>query len=179
MAELATLARPYANAVFEVAKSGNELDIWSRMLGLLAAAVRNDAVQLLLADPEIEEVQKAYRLSAICGDELNDRGRRFVQVLAANKRLVLLPDISELFETLRAEEQSILDVTVTSAYALSDGEAEKLKSALARRFQREVNMTSDVDASLIGGAVIRAGDTIIDGSVRGKLGKLAESIQRT
>ncbi|MGE0625115.1 MAG: F0F1 ATP synthase subunit delta [Pseudomonadales bacterium] len=179
MAELATLARPYANAVFEVAKAGNELDVWSRMLALLAAAVRNPTVQLLLADPEIEEEQKAYRLSAICGEELNERGRRFVQVLAANKRLALLPDVSELFEALRAEEQSTLDVKVISAYALSDAETEKLKSALARRFQREVNMTSDVDASLIGGAVIRAGDTVIDGSVRGKLSKLAENIQRT
>jgi len=179
MAELATLARPYANAVFEVAKAGSELDLWSRMLAVLAAAVRNDTVQLLLADPEVEEEQKAYRLCAICGDELNDRGRRFVQVLAANKRLALLPDVSGLFEALRAEEQSTLDVMVTSAYALSDGEAGKLKAALTRRFQREVNMTSDVDASLIGGAVIRAGDTIIDGSVRGKLSKLAETIQRT
>jgi F-type H+-transporting ATPase subunit delta len=179
MAELATLARPYANAVFEVAKTGGELDLWSRMLAVLAAAVRNGTVQLLLADPEMEEEQKAYRLSAICGDELNDRGRRFVQVLAANKRLALLPDVSDLFEALRAEEQSTLDVTVTSAYALSAEEAGKLKAALTRRFQREVNMTSDVDASLIGGAVIRAGDTIIDGSVRGKLSKLAESIQRT
>ena len=179
MAELATLARPYANAVFEVAKAGNELDVWSRMLALLAAAMRNPTVQLLLADPEIEEEQKAYRLSAICGEELNERGRRFVQVLAANKRLALLPDVSELFEALRAEEQSTLDVKVISAYALSDAETEKLKSALARRFQREVNMTSDVDASLIGGAVIRAGDTVIDGSVRGKLSKLAENIQRT
>lgn len=179
MAELATLARPYANAVFEVAKAGNEIDLWSRMLALLAAAVSNDTVQLLLADPEVEEVQKAYRLSAICGDELNDRGRRFVQVLAANKRLALLPEVSELFEALRAEEQSTLDVTVTSAYALSAAEAEKLRSALARRFQREVSLTSDVDTSLIGGAVIRAGDTVIDGSVRGKLNKLAENIQRT
>jgi len=179
MAELATLARPYANAVFDVAKADSELDLWSRMLMVLAAAVRNDAVQLLLADPEVEEEQKAYRLSAICGDELNDRGRRFVHVLAANKRLALLPDVSALFEALRAEEQSTLDVLVTSAYALSEGEVAKLKAALTRRFQREVNMTSDVDASLIGGAVIRAGDTIIDGSVRGKLSKLAESIQRT
>ncbi|HEY5645804.1 MAG TPA: F0F1 ATP synthase subunit delta [Pseudomonadales bacterium] len=179
MAELATLARPYANAVFEVAKKGGELGSWSRMLALLAAAVNNDTVQVLLADPETEEEQKAYRLSAICGDELNDRGRRFVQVLAANKRLALLPEVFELFEALRAEEQSTLDVKVTSAYALSDGEAEKLKAALTRRFQREVNLSSEVDASLIGGAVIRAGDTIIDGSVRGKLSKLAESIQRT
>ncbi len=179
MAELATLARPYANAVFDVAKADNELDLWSRMLILLAGAAKNETVQTLLADPEMEEEQKAYRLSAICGDDLNDRGRRFVQVLAANKRLALLPEVSGIFEALRAEEQSTLDVRVTSAYALSDAEAERLKTALTRRFQREINLSSEVDASLIGGAVIRAGDTVIDGSVRGKLSKLAENIQRT
>lgn len=179
MAELATLARPYANAVFDLAKADDDLDRWSRMLAILAAAVDNPTVQVLLADPEVEEAQKAARLASICADELNDRGRRFVQVMAANKRLALLPDVAELFEALRAEEQATLDVKVTSAYALSDSETDKLKAALARRFQREVNMTSEVDASLIGGAVIRAGDTVIDGSVRGKLSKLAESIQRT
>lgn len=179
MAELATLARPYANAAFDVAKSDDELDRWSRMLALLAAAAQNDTVKILLSAPDVEEVQKAYRLAEICGPELNDRGKRFVQVLASNKRLPLLPEIQEQFEALRAEEQATLDVTVESAYPLSDAEIEKLKDALSRRFQREVSMVSSVDASLIGGAVIRAGDTVIDGSLKGRLAKLAEAIQRT
>lgn len=179
MAELATLARPYANAAFDVASQDGELDRWSRMLSLLAVAVEDPKVRTLLADPEVEEVQKAYRLGEICGEELNDRGRRFLQVLAGNKRLELLPEVAEQFEERRAEAQSTLEVKVTSAFTLSDGEAEKLKSALARRFQREINLTSEVDASLIGGALIRAGDTVIDGSVRGKLNKLAEVVQRT
>ena len=179
MAELATLARPYANAAFDVAKSDGELDRWSRMLALLGAAAGEEAVQVLLASPEVEEVQKAYKLAEICGPELNDRGKRFVQVLAGNKRLTLLPEIQEQFEALRAEEQATLDVTVTSAYPLSEQELDRLKNALSRRFERDVSMVSDVDASLIGGAIIRAGDTVIDGSLRGKLDKLAETIQRT
>lgn len=179
MAELATLARPYANAAFDVAKSNNDLDRWSRMLALLATAADNETVQVLLAAPDVEELQKAYRLSEICGEDLNDRGKRFVQVLAANKRLPLLPEIQAQFENLRAEEQATLDVQVTSAYPLSEAELDKLEGALSQRFEREVSMNSDVDGSLIGGAIIRAGDTVIDGSVRGKLGKLAETIQRT
>jgi F-type H+-transporting ATPase subunit delta len=179
MAELATLARPYANAAFDVAKGDGELDRWSRMLALLATAANDEKVQVLLATPEVEEVQKAYKLAEICGPELNDRGKRFVQVLAGNKRLTLLPEIQEQFEALRAEEQATLDVTVTSAYPLAEQELARLKSALSRRFDRDVSMVSEVDASLIGGAVIRAGDTVIDGSLRGKLDKLAESIQRT
>lgn len=179
MAEIATLARPYANAAFDVAKSDGELDRWSRMLALLAAAAENETVQILLAAPDVEELQKAYRLAEVCGDDLNDRGKRFVQVLAANKRLPLLAEIQAQFEGLRAEEQATLDVAVTSAYPLSDAEFEKLKLALSKRFDREVSMASDVDKSLIGGAIIRAGDTVIDGSVRGRLNKLAETIQRT
>ena len=179
MAELATLARPYANAAFDVAKSDGELDRWSRMLALLGAAAENEKVQVLLAKPDVEEEQKARRLSELCGPDLNDRGRRFVQVLASNKRLTLLPEIQEQFEALRAEEQATLDVTVTSAYPLSEQELERLKGALSSRFKRDVSMFSEVDASLIGGAIIRAGDTVIDGSLKGRLNKLAETIQRT
>jgi len=179
MAELATLARPYANAVFSVAKEAGELDRWSRMLTLLAAAADDETVQTLLAAPEVEEVQKAYRLSELCGDELTTAARQFVQVLANNKRLPLLPEIELQFEARRAEEQSTLDVEVTSAYELSEAEFDGLKQVLGRKFEKEINMASRVDAELIGGAIIRAGDTVIDGSVRGRLSKLAETIQRS
>jgi F-type H+-transporting ATPase subunit delta len=179
MAELATLARPYANAVFEVARGDKELDRWSRMLAQLAGVSSHETMQKLLSAPDVEEVQKAYRLVEICGDELNDRARRCVQVLAARKRLPLLPEIQQQFEILRAEEQSTLEVEVVSAFELSEAELAKLQTVLGKRFEKEINMTSVVDAALIGGAVIRAGDTVIDGSVRGKLSKLAETITRT
>jgi len=179
MAELATLARPYANAVFASAKASGELDRWSRMLQFLAAASSDVQMKVLLEAPEVAEVQKAHQLVEVCGEELDNRAKNFVQVLAANKRLNLIEEIGELFEDLRAQEQQSLDVEVISAFPLSDAEAESLRAALGRRFAKEVRLTSEVDRNLIGGAVIRAGDMVIDGSVRGKLNKLSEAIQRT
>ncbi len=179
MAEVATLARPYASAVFDIAKSSGELDRWSRMLGFLSVATTERAVQRLLAAPDVASEQKAFRLAELAGDELNDRARKFIGVLATNKRLPLLTEIYIQFETLRALEQRSLDVAVISAFELSDAEETRLKQSLRERFDKEINMTSEVDSSLLGGATIRAGDTVIDGSVRGKLDKLAVTIQRT
>jgi F-type H+-transporting ATPase subunit delta len=179
MAEVATLARPYANALFDVAKSAGELDRWSRMLGLLSATAQDDKVQRMLQGPDMAEAAKAFRLVELCGDELNDKARKFVQVLAGNKRLPLLTEITIQFETLSALEQRSLDVVVISAYPLSADEELTLKASLRVRFDKEISMTSEVDPKLIGGAIIRAGDTVIDGSLRGKLDKLAETIQRT
>ncbi len=178
MAELSTIARPYANAVFAMAKKDTALDGWSRMLAVLAATAADERVQQLLESPEVANTQKAYKLAEICGDELDDRAKRFLQVLADNDRLELLADVHEQFEELKALEESKLEVEVISAYPVSDGESQKLASSLAAKFDKEVSLTSRVDAALIGGAIIRAGDTVIDGSVRGKLEKLTETLQR-
>ncbi len=179
MAEIATLARPYANAVFDIAKSAGDLDRWSRSLGFLATASADEQIKILLDAPEVSEQRKAHQLIEVCGDELTEAAKKFVQVLAKNKRLPLIEAIFEQFEELRALEQQSLDVQVTSAFPLTDAEGQNLASALAKKFEKEVHLTSDIDESLIGGVVIRAGDMVIDGSVRGKLSKLAESIQRT
>ncbi len=178
MAELATIARPYANAVFEVAKGDQNLERWSRMLTLLVNAATHPKVKSLLDSPEIGDEQKAHRLAEICGDDLNVRARKFVATLAANKRLDILPEIQEQFETLRAAQEQTLEVEVLSAYPISSEQSAELRDALARKYAKQVNLTSSVDASLIGGAVIRAGDTVIDGSLRGKLNKLTETLQR-
>ena len=138
-----------------------------------------DKVQRMLQGPDMAEAAKAFRLVELCGDELNDKARKFVQVLAGNKRLSLLTEITIQFETLSALEQRSLDVVVISAYPLSADEELTLKASLRVRFDKEISMTSEVDSKLIGGAIIRAGDTVIDGSLRGKLDKLAETIQRT
>lgn len=179
MAELATLARPYANAAFDIAKSSTALDVWSRMLALLGGAAETDAVQQLLETPDIEDSDKAQQLGALFGSELNDGGKRFLQVLAENKRLGLLPEIAEQFEERRAEELQVLDVEVISAYPVTDAQQQTLTQGLQRKFGREINMTSRVDDSLIGGAIIRAGDTVIDGSVAGRLTKLKETLGKT
>ena len=178
MAELTTVSRPYANAIFSLAKKERQLPAWSRMLGVLTATAGDDRVRRLLDSPEITNVLKAQRLVEVCSDELDDRGRRFLRVLAENDRLDLIAAISEQFEILKAQEERILEVEVISAYAVSENEERNLKQALERKFDKEVILASRVDAALIGGAIIRAGDTVIDGSVRGKLDKLAESLLR-
>jgi F-type H+-transporting ATPase subunit delta len=179
MAELATLARPYASAVFATAQGESSLERWSRMLTFLVAASSDPQVKRLLDAPEVGDEQKAFRLAELCGDELNDRARKFVQVLAQNKRLDIISEIHKQFEERRATEEQTLDVEVISAYPMSDEERAQLSRALATKYAKEIDMTSAVDSNLIGGAIIRAGDTVIDGSLRGKLDKLAETLQRT
>jgi len=178
MAELATLARPYAHAVFDIAKASARFDAWGRALAMLAAAVQEPRLKEMLDSPNLTSEQKAHRLAELCKSELDDRSRRFVHVLARNKRLALLPEIRATFEVLRAEQEKLLDVEVVSAHELSAQERESLERALAARYQRTVQLTARVDEGLIGGAIVRAGDTVVDGSVRGKLHKLAEALNR-
>lgn len=179
MAELATLARPYANAVFDLASERDALERWSRMLGLAAAAVVEPAVQALIESPAVQDEQKAHGLIDLVRDELDDAGRRFLHTLADNKRLPLLPEIAAQFDALKAEAERVLDVEIASAVALTDTELAGFTDALRRRHERDIQVSTVVDETLIGGAVVRAGDTVVDGSVRGKLDKLAESLTRT
>ncbi|MEN9508375.1 MAG: hypothetical protein RLZZ621_938 [Gemmatimonadota bacterium] len=178
MAEIATLARPYAKAVFELAKSQARLGPWGDMLALLAAVASQPLVEQLLESPDMPEPDKARRLAALCADSLDDRGRALVDLLARNKRLGLIGEINAQFEELKAQEERVLDVEVVSAFPLTDAQSALLRDALARRYAREVNMTSRVDPALVGGAIIRAGDTVVDGSLRGRLARLAETLQR-
>jgi len=178
MAELATLARPYSKAVFELAKSQGRLEPWSRMLAQLAAVAEDESVRQMLESPELAEHGKVQRLIRICGDEIDDRGRALIDLLGANKRLGLIGELHEQFDALKALEEQVLEVEVVSAYEVTEAQAGMLREALQRKFQREVNMTSRVDAGLVGGALIRAGDTVIDGSVRGRLARLVEALQR-
>ncbi len=179
MAELTTVSRPYANAVFALAKREKQLAHWSRVLAVLSAAAGDEKVKRFLETPEVAAPVKAQKLIEICGDELDDRSRRFVRVLAENQRLDLFEPVAEQFELLKAQEERMLEVEVVSAYPVTDTEIAGLKQALEKKYERDVVLASRVDASLIGGAIIRAGDTVIDGSVRGKLDKLAESLLRS
>jgi len=178
MAELATLARPYANAAFELAREHRTLGVWERRLALLAAAAQDERVRGLLQSPDVAAEQKAYRLADLCGDEINHRGRKFLLVLARNGRLPLLGEIARRFGELKAEEERNLDVQVRSTYALTQEQAQRLKDALQAKFGKQVRLSSEVDPSLLGGAIVRAGDTVIDGSVRGRLDKLAEALAK-
>ena len=178
MAELATLARPYASAVFDLARERGQLDRWARLLRLLAAALDVAAMRSLVETPSKADAAKAREFAAVLGDDIDDAGRSFLNVVAANKRLALLPEIQRQFEALKAAAEKTLDVEITAATGLSDAELRQFASVLERRFAQRVDVTARVDAALLGGAVIRAGDTVFDGSVRGKLDKLAESLAR-
>ena len=176
MAELTTIARPYAKAAFVFAKEHDALEQWEKMLGLAAAVAGDASMRAYLDQPELDDATKVSAFAEVCGDELDESGRNFVAQLTQNKRLPLLPIILQLFHELLAEQQQFTDVEMISAFELDDAATDKLVAALKKRLGTEVNVTTSVDQSLIGGVLVRAGDTIIDGSVRGRLNRLAEQL---
>jgi F-type H+-transporting ATPase subunit delta len=176
MAELSTLARPYAKAAFGYAQQASNLGGWSEALITAASVSQSEKVRELLGNPQLTSEARAEKFLSICGDDLSESSRNFVRLLAENHRLALLPEISALFEELRAQAEATLDVEVISAQPLSDEQVQRLTQALGKKFEREVHLHSSVDESLLGGALVRAGDTVIDGTVRGRLAKLAEAM---
>lgn len=176
MAELTTLARPYAKAAFRFALDKGQLAAWAEQLTLAAAVVSDDAMRDFLGRPQLTAAEQAEAVIRVCGDKLNGEGQNFIRQLAENKRLPLLPYINALFEQLKAEQEKAVDVEVVSAFDLSADQSGKLGQALSQRLGRAVNVSAKTDAALIGGVIVRAGDLVIDASVRGKLAKLRDSL---
>lgn len=176
MAELSTLARPYARAAFEYANGENAADAWLAELQLVAAVVADASVKSLLSDPSMTTGEQADRFIEICGDELGESRQRFIRVLADNRRLGLAPQIAEQFATLKALREQSVDVEMISAFEVPDAVRERVAEALSKRLERHVRVTTETDRDLLGGVLIRAGDLVIDGSVRGRLNKLAEAL---
>ena len=174
MSQSLTLARPYARAVFAMAREQQRLSQWSTLLGFSARAVAEPAVQQLLGNPTLPAGTLA-ELIVPAGD-IDPLFTQFLSVLADNRRLGVLPEIAGLFETLRAEDEKIVKATITSATALSEPEVAQLRASLVKRFGREVQVSTAVDPALIGGAVIDAGDVVIDGSIRTKLERLGAAL---
>ncbi|MGQ0800323.1 MAG: F0F1 ATP synthase subunit delta [Pseudomarimonas sp.] len=165
-----TLARPYARAAFAIAKEHGRLRPWSSLLGFAAAVAADPQAKQLLGHPGIGSDTLIGLL--LPAGEVDPNFQQFLSVLADNRRLTVLPDIAALFEQLRREAEGVVAVAVTSATAMSDAELEGLAVALRKRFSREVAMSHRVDPELIGGAIIDAGDVVIDGSLRSKLARL-------
>lgn len=176
MAELTTLARPYARAAFEYARDSKALGNWHAQLKIAAAVSADVRVQALLRDPSLSGAQLTTIFAEVCGDGLGEAVHNFLAVLAENKRLGLLPQITVLFAGYKASFEKSVDVEVVSAFDLGEEMTQKLAAALAKRLEREVNVHNTTDASLLGGVLIRAGDLVIDGSVRGRLNKLATAM---
>ena len=177
MAELTTLARPYAKAAFEHAQAHQQLASWSAMLGLAAAVSQDDTMQRVLKAPRLTSTEKATTFVEVCGDKFDAQARNFLSIVSENNRMELLPEIADMFELYKAEQEKSVDVDVTSAFALNDEQQDKLAKVLSARLNREVRLQVAEDKSLIGGIVIRAGDLVIDGSIRGKIAKLAEALK--
>jgi F-type H+-transporting ATPase subunit delta len=176
MAEKITIARPYAKAVFELAKAAKALDHWSDTLKGLAELVAIPAVQVLINDPMVTPAKRAAVLIDACGKELDTQGANLLEVLSENRRLDILPEIAADFEHLKALAENTIEVEYRAPMALDEAEQEKLVAALRKRLGREVELHAVIDESLLGGAVIRAGDVVIDGSVRTRLQRLASEM---
>ena len=175
MADRLTIARPYAKAAFQQAKADGQLTAWSNALGRAAAAVADPRVRALFGSPKVTTAQLAELITGVAG-ELDDRSRNFLALVADSKRLPFLPEISQIFDSLKADAERVVDVHITAATALPEAEAAQLTAALAKRFDRTVRVESSVDPSLIGGAVVRAGDLTIDGSLKARLARLAQDL---
>ncbi|MGA7538425.1 MAG: F0F1 ATP synthase subunit delta [Steroidobacteraceae bacterium] len=173
MADKSTIARPYAKAAFEAARDRKRLAPWSQALRTAAAVIRDSRVESLLGNPRVTPQELAALVIEIAGSELDEEGRNFVRTLADNRRLVLLPEISALFDELKSASEGIIEVTVTSAAPLDEAQRRKLAAALERRLGRQVRMHCATDPALIGGAVLRAGDWVLDGSLHGRLERIA------
>ncbi|MFO8046599.1 MAG: F0F1 ATP synthase subunit delta [Halomonas sp.] len=176
MAETSTVARPYAKAAFEYARDHKALDTWSDWLGKAGMVVASQDMQKLLSSPKLNEERKVTLILEVADASVDDAARRFLDALSDKRRLVALPAIAEQFERLRAEHEKPLDLTVVSAFELDEKQQQKLVGALKKRLNREISITTQVDPMLLGGVILRAGDTVIDGSVRGRLNRLSEAL---
>ena len=175
--EKTTIARPYAEAVYGRAAETDKLDLWSDMLALLGAAASTPEVAELIANPLLPPDQVRELMLDIGGGHLSEEGQNLVKLLVDNDRLSLLPEIAALYERLKRERQGVLQVEVTSAYALNVAQKKALAEALKERLERDIEISAVKDPSLIGGILIRAGDLVIDGTVRGQLHKLANELR--
>jgi F-type H+-transporting ATPase subunit delta len=173
MAEKTTIARPYAKAAFQEATADKDLPLWSERLRAAATAVHDPRVHELLGSPSVSGEDLAQFVMGVTGATLDEHGQNFFRTLAENHRLGFLPEISTLFDEYKDEAESVIDVTVTSAAPIDSAQQQALSKALERKLKRTVRLHCATDSTLIGGAVLRAGDTVIDGSLLSRLKRIA------
>ena len=178
MAEFTTTGRPYARAVFELAREKGQFEKWSEMLGFMAAVAHDPEMHALLDSPRLTSEQAAEMFNSVCAEHLDEEGRNFVKLLAENRRLVLLPEITALYDFYRSEAEGKVEAEVISAQEVTKQQLAMIAEALKTHLGREVKLLARTDSALLGGAIIRAGDLVIDGSIRGKLSKLASVLSR-
>ncbi len=178
MAEYTTTARPYARAAYQHAKETSSVDNWNETLALLSAVVTDASVSELLDNPQMGRADKGAIILKVVGDQLSQQQQNLIKLMAENGRLKALPDVAEQFEAYRADAEGKVEAEVVSAFDLTDEQTNAIKTTLKSKLGREVSLTTSTDADLIGGVVIKAGDTIIDGSMRSQLEALSLSLSR-
>ncbi|OUS26664.1 F0F1 ATP synthase subunit delta [Thalassotalea sp. 42_200_T64] len=176
MSELTTVARPYAKAAFDYAVEAKAVDTWLEMLVFAAEVSQNETIASYLSGGMGTEQVKDLFIN-VCGEQLNDKGQNFIKVLAENGRLLVLPQVVSQFVELKAELEKEISVDVTSAVDLTAAQVTTLSAALEKRLARKVKLICTVDSTVVSGLVIKAGDMVIDGSIRGKLNRLASTMQ--
>jgi F-type H+-transporting ATPase subunit delta len=178
MAETSTIARPYAQGVFKLAQASGDLGRWSEMLEFAAAVTRDPAMASLTGTSLVDRGRLAELFTDICGDRLDEQGRNLIRLLADNRRLGLLPAIAEQYERLRNDAEGVVEATLYTAKPIDDDVRAKLAEAIGKRLSRKVELSAETDEELLGGAVLRAGDLVIDGSARGQLERMAATLSR-
>jgi len=176
MSSLTTLARPYAKAAFELAQGENKLAGWDDMLEAVTQVTADKAMAAWLQSPHSTPDKAVEIIIEAIGGEVDARFQAYLGVLADNDRLLLCDEITRLYRQLRQQAEKRLEVRVVSAVPLDDSQAERMQSALAKRFDCEITLKNDVDPEVLGGAVIYAGDQVIDGSIKGRLSRLEASL---
>ncbi len=176
MAELLTIARPYADAAFALAREESTLPQWSDALSRLSQVMASEEAGSLVDNPRLSPVKVATLIADAAGT-LSPTQRNFVQLLAENERLSVLPQIAEQFQSLRHRADGTLDAVIESAYPLTDDQIDGIRATLEEKYGRKVQARAEVESDLIGGVCIRMGDEVIDASVRGKLARLAASLK--
>lgn len=173
MAERQTLARPYAEAIFKLAQEQDRMQAWSDGLGFIAAVLADEAMLVVLDQPEIENDRFIALIKDICGEHMDEQAQNLLRVLLENNRASLFPEIVSLYELLKADAERTVEVEVLSAFALDVDQEKSIATAMEKKLGCAVTLKLKEDTSLMGGIVIRAGDLVIDGSVKGYLNELA------
>ena len=178
MAELVTIARPYAEAIFALAKERDELSKWSDMLTLLVTVFDDPRIQAAIANPKVTKADIERLILAVCGEQIDANARNFIQLLVENGRLSAVAEIRRLFDLLKSEDEGIVEAQISSAFPLDGQELEKIVSLLSKRYQKNISPTVDVDSDLIGGITVQVGDKVWDASVRGRLQEMAAALTK-
>ena len=176
MADMNHIARPYARAVFELAKEKGTIEGWSSVLDQLASYSSDQAVAEIMADPQVSGSEIVDVFQTLLGASADDYTHNFLLCLAEYNRFVAIQDIAQIYEALKSALENKVDVTLTSAFEVSDKFLETIKSKLKKRFNSDIDIRCQVDEHIIGGAIIVAGDLVIDGSVKGKMQRLSNSL---